>query len=271
MYFMKRQWLTILILFASVFIVSYLVGSCKKHDIVHITTSLQQVIPDGFPQPVYRFEDNPLTEEGFQLGRKLFYDGRLSRDTGFPCSSCHQEIAIFGTYEHDRSHGYNFSHTLRNAPPLFNLAWQKELHWDGQFKSLYAEASQPILTHNEMAENFFTIIFRLGSDSGYRRMFKAAFGTPVVTEDRILRALAQFTGYITSSNSKYDLYKKGQITFTTSEQNGYQLYQAKCATCHPEPMFTDYSYRNIGLPVDSLLNDLWKNEGYRKKRRFIKI
>jgi len=254
-YFMKRQWLTILILFASVFIVSYLVGSCKKHDIVHITTSLDQVIPGGFPQPVYRFEDNPLTEEGFQLGRKLFYDGRLSRDTGFPCSSCHQEIAIFGTYEHDRSHGYNFSHTLRNAPPLFNLAWQKELHWDGQFKSLYAEASQPILTHNEMAENFFTIIFRLGSDSGYRHMFKAAFGTPVVTEDRILRALAQFTGYITSSNSKYDLYKKGQASFTTSEQNGYQLYQANCSTCHPEPMFTDYSYRNIGLPVDSLLND----------------
>jgi cytochrome c peroxidase len=86
-------------------------------------------------------------------------------------------------------------------------------------------------------------------------MFKAAFGTPVVTEDRILRALAQFTGYITSSNSKYDLYKKGQTTFSTSEQNGYQLYQAKCATCHPEPMFTDYTYRNIGLPVDSLLND----------------
>jgi cytochrome c peroxidase len=71
---MKRQWLTILILLSSVYIVSYLVGSCKKHDIVHFTTSLQQVIPDGFPQPVYRFEDNPLTEEGFQIGRKLFYD-----------------------------------------------------------------------------------------------------------------------------------------------------------------------------------------------------
>ena len=100
---MKRKWLTILILFASVLIVSYLVGSCKKHDIVHFTTSLQQVIPDAFPQPVYRFEDNSLTKEGFELGKKLFYDGRLSRDTGFPCSSCHQQVAIFGTYEHDRS------------------------------------------------------------------------------------------------------------------------------------------------------------------------
>ena len=252
---MKRKWLTILILFISVIAVSYLIGSCKKHDIVHYTTSLKQIIPAGFPQPVYTFGDNPLTEEGFELGRKLFYDGRLSRDTGFPCSSCHQQIAIFGTYEHDRSHGYNFSHTLRNAPPLFNLAWQKELHWDGQFQSLYTEATQPILTHNEMAENFFTIIFRLGNDTAYTQMFKAAFGTPVVTEDRILKALAQFTGYITSSDSRYDRYKKGEATFTTSEQNGYQLYQTHCATCHPEPMFTDYSYRNNGLPVDSLLND----------------
>jgi len=252
---MKRKWLTILILFSSIFIVSYLIGSCKKQDIVHPTTSLQQIIPAGFPQPVYTFQDNPLTEETFELGRKLFYDGRLSRDTGFPCSSCHQQTAIFGTYEHDRSHGYGMSHTLRNAPPLFNLAWQKELHWDGQFRSLYSEGSQPILAHNEMAENFFTIIFRLGSDSSYQRMFKSAFGTPVVTEDRILNALAQFTGYITSSDSKYDQYKKGQASFTTSEENGYQLYQSKCATCHPEPMFTDYSYRNIGLLVDPELND----------------
>jgi cytochrome c peroxidase len=252
---MKRKWLAILILFILVIAISYLVGSCKKHDIIHYTTSLSQVIPAGFPQPVYTFQDNPLTEEGFQLGRKLFYDGRLSRDTGFPCSSCHQEIAVFGTYEHDRSHGYNFSHTLRNAPPLFNLAWQKELHWDGQFKSLYTEATQPILTHNEMAENFFTIIFRLGNDTAYKRMFKSAFGTPVVTEDRILKALAQFTGYITSSDSKYDRYKRGEVTLTASEQNGYQLYQTNCATCHPEPMFTDYSYRNNGLPVDPILND----------------
>jgi len=111
---MKQKWLTILILSLLVFIVSYFVGSRKKHDVVHVTTTLQQVIPDAFPQPVYAFEDNPQSEEGFQLGRKLFYDERLSRDTGFPCSSCHQQIAIFGTYEHDRSHGYGMSHTLRS-------------------------------------------------------------------------------------------------------------------------------------------------------------
>ena len=252
---MKLTWLTIIFLFASAFGISYLAGSCKKHEIIHITTPLQQFIPAGFPQPDYKFEDNPLTEEGFELGRRLFYDGRLSRDSAFPCSSCHQQIAVFGTYEHDRSHGYGFSHTLRNALPLFNLAWQKEFHWDGQFKSLYNEAVQPISAHNEMAGNFFTILFRLGTDTQYSRMFKAAFGSVVITEDRILKALAQFTGSITSSESKYDRYKRGEITFTVSEQNGYLLYQSKCATCHPEPMFTDHSYRNIGLPVNTDLKD----------------
>jgi cytochrome c peroxidase len=252
---MKKSWLTIIILLSGTICISYIIGSCKKHDIIHVTTSLQQVIPAGFPQPNYKFEDNPLTEEAFQLGRKLFYDGRLSRDSAFPCSSCHQQIAVFGTYEHDRSHGYGMSHTLRNAPPLFNLAWQKELHWDGRFKSLYTEATQPILTHNEMAENFFTIIFRLQSDTQYQRMFKGAFGNSIVSEDKILKALAQFTGTIISSDSKYDRYKQGSTTFTSSELSGYQLYQTKCAFCHPEPMFTDYSYRNNGLSVDPELKD----------------
>jgi cytochrome c peroxidase len=252
---MKKTWLTIAILIVAATGISYTIGSCKKHDRIINTTPLQQAIPAGFPPPSYTFDDNPLSEEAFQLGRKLFYDGRLSRDTGFPCSSCHQQIAVFGTYEHDRSHGYGMSHTLRNAPPLFNLAWQKELHWDGRFKSLYTEATQPILTHNEMAENFFTIIFRLQGDTQYQRMFKAAFGNPIVSEDKILKALAQFTGNITSSDSKYDRYKQGNAIFSASELSGYQLFQAKCATCHPEPMFTDYSYRNIGLLVDPELKD----------------
>ena len=252
---MKRSGLVIIGIIVIATGLSYVGGSCKKHDRLINTTSLQQQIPLGFPSPSYSFTDNPLTEEAFQLGRKLFYDGRLSRDSAFPCSSCHQQVAVFGTYEHDRSHGYGMSHTLRNAPPLFNLAWQKELHWDGRFRSLYTEATQPILTHNEMAENFFTIIFRLQSDPQYQQLFQAAFGSPVISEDKILQALAQFTGNITSSDSKYDRYKRGTAALTASESNGYQLYQTKCATCHPEPMFTDYSYRNIGLPVDPELKD----------------
>ena len=266
---MKKTLVVVFILFLNVCICSYLI-SCKKYD-TGPTTSLQQTIPAGFPDPFYKFADNPLTEEGFQLGRKLFYDGRLSLDGNFPCSSCHEQIGVFGTFDHDRSHGYGGSHTLRNAPPLFNLAWEKELHWDGAFKTLTDEANQPITTHSEMAENFLEVINRLRKDEEYKKMFARAFGSPAITGSAILKALAQFTGSIVSYNSRYDRMLMGQATFTAAEQNGYQLYQTKCASCHPAPMFTDYNYHNIGLPVDSLLNDFGRMRVTKKSEDSLKF
>lgn len=252
---MIKSFLTILLLTGSIIIFSYLTGSCKKDTNPNNLEFLQQVIPEGFPDPAYRFADNPLTKEGFELGRKLFYDGVLSLDGNFPCASCHQQIAGFGTYEHDRSHGYNGSHTLRNAPVLFNLPWQTKFHWGGEFNSLFDEAAQPINGHIEMAESFNGVIGKLQKDADYRKMFKEVFRSNFIRPEFILKALAQFTGYLTSANSKYDRYKKGQANFTAQELNGYQIFQANCATCHPEPMFTDYSFRNNGLAVDNLLND----------------
>ena len=243
---------------ASVVLISYIAGSCKKTEQLSHLTSLEQVIPQNFPQPAYRFQDNPLTKEGFELGRKLFYEGLLSIDSLHSCASCHQQIAAFGTFEHDRSHGVHHTHTLRNAPPLFNLAWQTKFHWDGEFSSLFDEAAHPIHGDHEMGDNFNDIISKLQKAPGYREEFKKVFRSEFISPEQILKALAQFTGYMTSSNSKYDLYKKGQATYTAEEENGYQVFKAQCATCHPEPMFTDYSFRNIGLPVDPLLNDFGK-------------
>lgn len=252
---MKRYFTIIIIACSTLVLLAYLLGACRKSDNpnnLHLT-SLE--IPDGFPAAVNRFNTNPLSEEGIALGRKLFYDGRLSKDGYYPCASCHQQIAGFGTYEHDRSHGYNGSHTLRNAPVLFNLAWQTSFHWDGEFSSLYAEAAQPITGHIEMAESFQGVIGKLQQDAEYRAMFKKVFRTEFIAPEHILMALEQFTGTLVSGNSRYDRYKKGLIAYTTDEEAGYQVYKTKCATCHPEPLFTDFSYRNIGLPVDPLLND----------------
>jgi cytochrome c peroxidase len=185
----------------------------------------------------------------------LFYDGRLSIDNVHPCSSCHQQIAAFGTYEHDRSHGVNSTHTLRNAPPLFNLAWQTKFHWDGEFSSLINEAAQPIHGDHEMGETFNAVINKLQKDEDYRKEFKKVFRTEFINPGDMMKALALFTGSFISANSKYDQYKKGAATFTAQELNGYTLFKANCATCHPEPLFTDNSFRNIGLPIDPLLND----------------
>lgn len=216
---------------------------------------MSQEIPDGFPAPVHTFQDNPLSEEGFELGRKLFYDERLSIDNEHPCSSCHEQNAAFGTFQHDRSHGVFDSHTLRNAPVLFNLAWTPYLHWDGEFTKLTDAVAQPINGHIEMGETWEGVINKIKDDLYYKDQFKKVFRYPFIRPEFITKALEQFTGYIVSADSKYDRYKKGQAGFTAQEDAGYQLFKIKCAGCHPEPMFTDYQFHNIGLPVDNFLND----------------
>ena len=231
--------------------------SCRKNNPNQLTF-LQPEVPAGFPQPLYAFQDNPLTEEGFQLGRHLFYDGRLSVDNLHPCSSCHQQIAGFGTYEHDRSHGVHDSHTLRNAPALFNLRWAPLFHWDGEFKTLKEEAQQPVIGPIEMGETWDGVISKIGKDPYYQQQFLKVFRTRFIRPEHILQALAQFTGSLISVNSKYDRVKKGTQQFSVAEQHGYDLYKTNCATCHPEPLFTDYSLRNNGIPVDPNLNDFGK-------------
>ncbi|MCX6318886.1 MAG: cytochrome-c peroxidase [Bacteroidetes bacterium] len=230
-------------------------ASCQKDQNTDGLTPLNQEIPASFPQPVYRFEDNPLTQEGFELGRKLFYDGRLSIDNLHPCSSCHQQIGSFGTFEHDRSHGVFDSHTLRNAPVLFNLAWQTSHHWDGEFLSLTDAIAQPIHGSVEMGETFEGIINKIKDDPYYQEQFKKVFRSPFIKPEFILKALSQFVGMLVCGDSKYDRYKRGAATFTVQEENGYQLYKTHCASCHPEPLFTDNSMRNIGLPLDNFLKD----------------
>lgn len=218
-------------------------------------TPLKQEIPKGFPKPVYTFKNNPLTKEGFELGRKLFYDTRLSKDGNFSCATCHQQFAAFSTYDHPLSHGFNNAFTKRNAPSLFNLAWNKSFHWDGGINHIEVQPLAPITNENEMAETIPSILKKLNADTAYRRMFRAAFGSDVINSQRILKAMAQFTASLVSANSKYDQVKNGKNNFTAMEAAGYKIFTARCVTCHPEPLFTDYSYRAIGLPQDTALKD----------------
>lgn len=211
--------------------------------------------PDSWPAPVYNFKENPLTVEGFQLGRRLFYDGRLSKDGNFPCASCHQQFAAFATFDHNVSHGINNSFTERNAPPLFNLAWQKEFMWDGGVNHLDVQPLSPITGINEMGESIDSVLMKIRKDKVYRRMFYDAFGDREINTKRMSQALSQFLLPIISSNSKYDRVMAGRDSFNLPERLGYQIFKNKCASCHSEPFFTDFSYRNTGLSQDDFLKD----------------
>lgn len=227
------------------------------HTVPYKPTVLKFTIPKGWPKPARDiFAGNPLTEEGFQLGKKLFYDGRLSKDGNIPCASCHQQFAAFATYDHDFSHGFNNSFTKRNAPPLFNLAWMKELHWDGAINHIEVQPLAPITASNEMAETLENVLAKLNADTAYKRLFKAAFGDAMINSQRMLKALAQFTGSIQSCNSKYDKVKRGEARFTLSEEQGYAIFKTKCNGCHTEPLFTDNSFRNNGLDISKSIRDI---------------
>jgi cytochrome c peroxidase len=223
--------------------------------VIWTSTPFPFIVPKGFPPPVYAFQNNPRTKQGFELGRKLFYEGKLSKDGNFPCSSCHQQFAAFATYEHRLSHGFNNQFSFRNAPGLFNLAWEKEMHWDGGINHIEMQPLAPLLDPHEMAEDLKHLIAKLEKDKEYPVLFNQAFGSPIINSQRILKALAQFTASLVSANAKYDRMKRGELQFTDYEKKGYEIFQQKCSGCHKEPLFTDFSYRNTGMELDSTLQD----------------
>jgi len=219
------------------------------------THPLQFVIPKGWPAPLYDFKQNPLTEEGFILGRKLFYDGRLSKDGNFSCASCHQQFAAFATYDHALSHGFSNSFTFRNAPGLFNLAWQNDFMWDGGINHLDLQPLAPLTDPHEMGENIDSVLYKIRKDTTYKRMFADAFGKKEINTQLVTKALSQFLLMLISADSKYDRVMQGKDSFNLPQKLGYEIFQKKCISCHAPPFFTDFSYRNTGLSVDDYLKD----------------
>jgi cytochrome c peroxidase len=214
-------------------------------------------VPAGWPQPFYNFQENELSQKGFELGRKLFYEVRLSRDNTISCGSCHAQFAAFAHLDHPLSHGIDGRFGLRNAPGIFNMAWKPAYFWDGGVTNLENQPQVPIENHVEMDLTLAGAVERINSDATYRELFKEAFNVETITSKYIFRSLAQFMAAMVSANSRYDMYTRGETggSLTTLELQGLELFRSKCGTCHKEPLFTDDSYRNNGLQVDGGLND----------------
>ncbi|MEC5142640.1 cytochrome c peroxidase [Chitinophaga sp. 212800010-3] len=215
-------------------------------------------LPPHFPKPVYDFSKNPLTKQGVELGRFMFYDYRLSKDSTVSCGFCHQQFAAFGHFDHPLAHGVEGNQGNRSVPVLFNMIWQRSFMWDGGVNHLEIQPLTPLTDPREMGMDLKTLLRNMQADARYQRMFKAAFGTPEVTSERMFKAFAQFIATMISAGSKYDsvMLKLPGAAFTAEEEAGYAIFREKCAACHKEPLFTDLSYRSNGLPYLSALNDI---------------
>lgn len=220
-------------------------------------SDIKIVQPQGWPNPVYTFSNNTPSAAVFNLGRELFYDPILSLDNTVSCGSCHQQFAAFAHAEHKFSHGINDLIGTRNAPGIFNTTWHKSFMHDGGINHIEVQPLGPIQNPIEMGEKFTDVIKELEASAKYRDLFKKAYGTEEVYDSRILKAFAQFMGLMYSYNSKYDKYKRNEdgVTLTAQEMNGYATFQAKCSSCHTEPLFSDFNYRNNGIAIDPLIND----------------
>jgi len=211
--------------------------------------------PDYFPKPHYKFNQNRLTQEKINLGRALFYDPILSADNSTSCASCHSPYNAFAHTDHDLSHGIHDSIGTRNAPALFNLAWQKSFMWDGAVNHLDMQALAPIAHPAEMGSSMESVLEKLNASDIYKDLSMKAFDDKTLTGEYVLKALSQFQLTLISAGSKYDKVRSGLDTFNLQEQSGYALFKNNCAQCHSEPLFTTRAFKNNGLKIDSTLND----------------
>lgn len=228
-------------------------GACgKSGDGLDYTVFL----PSNFPAPRYDLAANPVTREGFLLGKKLFYDPVLSRDSTISCGSCHVSFSGFTQHGHNVSHGIDDLLGKRNSLPTQNLIWKDDFFWDGGVFHLDLVPLAPIANEVEMDESPSNVLAKLQRNPEYRQRFEAAFGSSEVTSLRFLQAMSQFMAMLVSANSRYDKYVRGEDGGTLSdvELAGLQTFQQKCATCHATDLFTDNSFRNNGFR-DDFTND----------------
>ena len=206
-------------------------------------------IPAGFSQPDIP-ADNVLTQARVDLGKKLFYEKALSLDSSLSCAACHrQELAFTDAVQ--VSIGIEGRKGFRNSPTLVNMAWQPHFFAEGGSPSLELQVVGPIEEHNEMGFNFALAIKRIAQSAEYQQLAKEAYDREI-DAFVLMRAIAAFERTLISGNSSFDqyYYQNQPDAISESAKRGWEIFsseKAACTSCHPAPLFTDFSIKNIGL------------------------
>jgi len=210
---------------------------------VHATTPL------GLEMHVPSPEDNPLTSAKVDLGRRLFHDPILSRDRSRACASCHlAEHAFADTATVSR--GVGEQRGTRNAPALRNRAFGRSFFRDGRSPTLEDAVLRPIQAPDELAMTLPEVVRRLREDASYPEAFAAAFGSDLIDQAALARALASFVRSLLSGDAPADRYLAGDSTaLTPAARRGRHLFftKANCTACHSGPYLTDERFHNTGV------------------------
>lgn len=229
-------------------------------------TSASFAAPKGLP-PIPWPEDNPYSPARAELGKILFFDGRLSADGVVSCAFCHDPDHAFSGST-PLSTGVNGKLGKRHAPTLINRAWGKSQFWDGRAPTLESQVIVPVTDPDEMGMTADMVVQRIRGIKGYAPLFAAAFGDDTADFERIAKAIATFERTIVSANSPYDRYLAGDKSALTKQQkDGLDFFNKKgeCAECHSGANFTDEKFANVGIGMDQTYPDPGR-EAFTKKR-----
>ena len=200
--------------------------------------------------------DNPLTPQKIALGRKLFYDRRLSINNTFSCAMCHIPEQGFSNNEMSTAVGVEGRSVRRNTPSLYNVGYAKLLFHDGRENSLEQQVWGPLLAHNEMANpSIAYVVDKIKNHSDYRGLFEKAFNNKPAGMETIGQALASYQRTLNSADSAFDRWYFGKQAHALSDQaqRGFSLFTGKagCSACHTigshNALFTDQERHNTGI------------------------
>jgi cytochrome c peroxidase len=222
-----------------------ILSGCVEKGLQDRTISFKQ--PFYFP-PIHFPEGNEPTLLRFELGKKLFYEVKLSKNEDQSCASCHRLPAAFTDGRTVSS--FHENEFARNAPTLANLAWSPYFMSEGGVPTLELQALGPIHEKHEFELNMQDVIDRLKSRENYSALSKAAYGREL-DAFVITRALACFQRALISGDSKFDRhYFLKSNDYSDEERKGMELFfseRTQCSSCHALPFFTDYQFYSLGL------------------------
>lgn len=194
-------------------------------------------------------EDNPVTDAKVDLGKRLYFDKRLSRDGTVSCATCHAPEKGW-TDQSAVSTGIKGQKGGVSAPTVLNSAYMEFQFWDGRAKSLEEQAKGPIQNPLEMGFTHEEAVDRLKSIMGYAPLFKKAFGDEGIDIDRVAKAIATFERTVLTGNSPYDRWQAGnKKAMSAAAIRGHNLFHGKanCAICHDGFNFSNSDFHNIGV------------------------
>jgi cytochrome c peroxidase len=206
-------------------------------------------VPEDFP-PIPFPADNPYNPDKVVLGRRLFYEKILSRDSTISCSHCMKPERSFSDAV-PKSRGWNGEAQNRNSMSVVNAAYRQFLNWDGRGSRIETNAYRSFFLLNVFASDTNKINLRLQNSPVYQKLFKLAFGQDAKPNCfDAARAIATFVRTLVSGNSRYDKYKRGNTAALTEQEiRGMNLFfsdRTKCSVCHSGFLFTDMKFHNTG-------------------------